>query len=149
MIWEDYKSEFNPDGHLRDLYIKDVNHAHWQSLLQFLRSTHADLKFYVDGKVSHLPTDIQPVLQDKSHNYLLAVHLGGVNIQCDFASSKQITLEFDPLEIDDEFKANLIFRLMSTIGRTLDKSVVCAQANGVEKAIFQYRPGETIEYLAK
>ena len=148
MLWEEYKSEFSCDGNPRDLCIDGVDQRDWQSMLSFIRSTHASMDFYIDGKVAALPSNLTDVLNNSQHDYLLKMHFGGVNIQCDFLTPEQIQLAIDPSEIDDEFKANLIFRLMSTIGRTLDKPVVFAQGNQQEKTIFEYKPGETVEYVA-
>jgi hypothetical protein len=147
MKWEDYKREFVDDGQLRDLYVNNASPHDWQSMLNFLRSTQASIHFYIDGRAANLPTRISPMLADKSHQYHLSVQMGGVNIDCHFDSPEQIQLTFDPHDIKNEFNASLIFRLMQSIGRTLDKPVFCAPLHAEDKPIFQYRPGETVEYL--
>ena len=149
MLWEEYKSEFIPNGLQRDLLIRDVDTQDWQSVIHFLKSSHARLIFYVDGKEAPLPNNFAAFINDRSHQYLLSVNLGGVDMNCPFNSADQIELLFDPVMIDDEFKANLIFRLMSTIGRTLDKPVYCAHVDVYRDPVFQYTPGQSVEYLAK
>jgi len=148
MLWEEYKSEFKPDGFLRDLLIKDVDIKDWHSVIHFLKSTHAMLEFFIDGRQAPLPHDFATVINDPSHDYLLSVNLGGVDMNCPMNAADQIELVFDPVMIDDEFKANLIFRLMSTIGRTLDKPVYCSHTDENRHPVFEYKPGHTVEYLS-
>lgn len=148
MLWEEYKSEFQPDGFQRDLLVKNVNIKDWQSVIHFLKSTHARLQFFIDGKKAPLPHNFAKVINDNSHQYLLSVNLGGVDMDCPFNTPDQIELVFDPVMIDDEFKANLVFRLMSTIGRTLDKPVYCSHTDEKRLPVFEYQPGQAVEYLA-
>ena len=60
----------------------------------------------------------------------------------------EIELDIDPETIDSEIKAMIIFRLMSTVGRTLNKQVVLAAGDTDELPIFKYVPGSGLEYLA-
>ena len=74
MIWEEYKNEFEPDGRLRDLYIKDIDLYGWQSFIDFLRSTDAALDYYIEGVAADLPASIDKVVLDQDHPLLLSIH---------------------------------------------------------------------------
>ena len=147
MKWEGYKAEFTPDGSLRDIYIKDVDIDDWQSFIDFLRSTEATLDFYIEGEEAKLPDCIKNILLDREHPYLLSIRLDGVTVNCHFFTPVEIELDLDPQEIDSETKAKVIFRLMSTVGRVLNKQVILTPENAEEQPIFKYEPGAGIEYL--
>ena len=147
MKWEEYKVEFTPDGSLRDIYIKGVDINDWQSFIDFLRSTEASLDFYIEGEEAKLPDCIKDIVLDREHAYLLSIRLDGVTVNCHFFTSVEIELDLDPQEIDSESKAKVIFRLMSTVGRVLNKQVILTLENAKEQPVFKYEPGAGIEYL--
>lgn len=148
MTWEEYKIEFEPDGSLRDIYIKDVDLNGWQSFIDFLRRTDAVLDYYVEGEAANLPTSIDKVVLNQDHPYLLSIHLDGVTVNCHFSIPEEIELDLDPREIDNEAKAKVVFRFMSTVGRTLNKEVILTPENTEEQPIFKYEPGVGIKHLA-
>lgn len=148
MIWEEYKIEFEPDGSLRDIYIKDVDLNGWQSFIDFLRSTDAVLDYYIEGVAADLPTNINKVVLGQDHTHLLSIRLDGVIVNCHFFVPEEIELDLDPREIDNEAKAKVVFRFMSTVGRTLNKQVILTPENTKEQPIFKYEPGSGIKHLA-
>lgn len=149
MIWDEYKVEFIPDGSLRDIYIKGVDIDDWQSFIDFLRSTEATLDFYIEGEEAKLPDCIKDIVLDREHQYLLSIRLDGVTVNCHFFTLVEIELDLDPKEIDSETRAKVIFRLMSTVGRVLNKQVILTPENAEEQPIFKYEPGAGIAYLAR
>jgi hypothetical protein len=148
MIWEEYKTEFEPNGSLRYIHIKDVDLNSWQSFIDFLRRTDAALDYSVEGEAANLPTSIAKVVLDQDHPHLLSIHLDGVTVNCHFLIPEEIGLDIDPREIDNEAKAKVVFRFMSTVGRTLNKQVVLTQEITEEQPIFKYEPGAGITHMA-
>lgn len=146
MLWEDYKNEFEPDGSLRDIYIKGVGLDDWQAFMDFLRKTDAVLDFHVDGDAVGLPVDISEVILDQHHTYLLSIGLQGVSVHCHFFLSEEIELNVDPREIDSEVKAKIVFRLMTTAGRTLKKRVIMTPENMQDQVVFEYEPGMGVRH---
>jgi hypothetical protein len=148
MIWEDYKIEFEPDGSLRDIYIKDVELSDWQAFIDFLRRTDANLEYFVEGEPAELPQSIAEVVISQDHPYLLTIGLDGLTVNCHFFIPEEIELNIDPREIDSEAKAKVVFRLMSTVGRALNKQVILTPENNEERLIFKYEPGAGIKHMA-
>lgn len=148
MAWDEYQKEFEPDGAPREIYVKNVDLNHWQSFIDFLRRTAASLNYSVEGTPAELPTSIAEVILDQEHSHRLAIHLNGVTVNCHFFTPEKIKLDFDPREIDSEAKAKVIFRFMSTVGRTLNRQVILTLENAETQPIFRYEPGAGIEYLA-
>lgn len=147
MMWEEYKVEFTPDGSLRDIYIKGVDIDDWQSFIDFLRSTEANLDFYIEAKAAKLPDCIKDIVLDREQLYQLSIRLDGVTVNCHFFTPVEIELDLNPQEIDSEAKAKVIFRFMSTVGRVLNRQVILTPENAEEQPIFKYEPGAGIEYL--
>ncbi len=148
MNWEDYKIEFEPDGSLRDIYIKGVDISDWQTFIDFLRSTDSDLNYFVEGEPAELPSSIAEVVVSQDHPYLLTIGLDGVTVNCHFFIPEEIELDIDPREIDSEAKAKVVFRFMSTVGRALNKEVILTPENTEEQPIFKYELGAGIKHLA-
>ena len=148
MIWNEYKFEFEPDGSLRDIYIKGVDLNDWQAFIDFLRGTEATLDYYVEGEPAELPASIAEVVIDQIHTHLLTIGLDGVAVNCHFFIPEEIELDLDPREIDNESKAMVVFRLMSTVGRTLNKQVILTPENTEGQPIFKYEPGAGIKHIA-
>ncbi|MGI0117753.1 hypothetical protein [Zooshikella sp. RANM57] len=148
MNWNEYKSAFLADGSLRKILIKNVSIDDWQLLIDFLRSTDAKLDLYKCGEKVNLPHSVKNIVTSIEQSYSLIITLNTIKLCCEFAKGQQIILTFDPSEVDDEIKARIIFRLMSTVGRRLDKCVILALDDGINKTLFEYTPGEGLKYLA-
>ncbi|MBU2710501.1 hypothetical protein [Zooshikella harenae] len=147
MNWNEYKSAFLVGGYLRKIVVKDVSVDGWQLLIDFLRSTDAKLDLYKGGEKIFLPHSVKNIVTSIEQSYSLIITLNMIKLYCDFAKVQQIILIFEPTEVDDEIKAKIIFRLMSTVGRILDKKVVLTQENKNNKILFEYVSGEGLEYL--
>ena len=148
MIWEEYKTVFTPDGYLRHILIKDISSDDWQAFVDFLRRTEATLDYSIDGQLRALPDNIKSLLIDQKQSKLLTIHLEDVAVHCHFFTSEYIKLDFEPNDIDSEPKAKVIFRLMSTTGRTLNKPVILTSENNEHKILFIYEPGKGIDYIS-
>jgi hypothetical protein len=106
------------------------------------------MDFYCDGEAATLPENIWDVVLDQLHACQLSIHLNGVTVNCHLLVPGEIELDIDPEEVDSETRARIVFRLMSTVGRTLNKQVVLTRGNIDEVPIFKYVPGSGLEYLA-
>lgn len=147
MDWETYQDEFVADGSLRKIIIKNVTQANWKKLLNFLVKTEVSLQFFIDGVRAVLPSQIEDVLQKDDHQHLLALIFNDVTLNCSFDRDEDIVLSFEPGQITNERKAKLIFRIMSTFGRRLNKVALLTEESREEPAIFQYQPGQGLTYI--
>lgn len=147
MEFGDYQHEFSaPDG-LQQIIIADVSPKDWQKILNFLQKTEVELAFYIDGVKSALPAQIQDVLANHQHQYMLLLWFDDLTLQCDFARADAIVLRFDPAQITDATKATLLFRVMSTFGRRINKVAVLTAVNQEANPIFRYEHGQGLTYL--
>lgn len=147
MDWKAYQGEFIADGNLRDIIVNNVTQENWQKILNFLVKTEVTLHFFIDGVSSVLPPQIEDVFQKDKHQYSLSLIFDDVTLNCNFDRHEDIVLSFDPGQIINEAKAKLLFRIMSTFGRRLNKVVVLTVENREEQPIFQYEPGQGLTYI--
>ncbi len=147
MDWKAYQNEFIADGNLRKIIINNVTQKNWQKILNFLVKTEVTLHFFIDGVRSELPSQIEDVFQKDKHQYLLSLIFDDVTLNCYFDRHEDIVLSFDPGQITNEAKAKLIFRIISTFGRRLNKVVVLTVESREEQPIFQYEPAQGLTYI--
>jgi len=131
------------------LRIQDTSLSDWQSFIDFIRSTKAKLVFYEQGRQTTLPLEVRQFVPDHGHQCRLSIQMDGITVDCYLSSAEEIVLAFDPRDIDNEDMVRVIFRLMSTTGRTLDKPVMLMAEDKPEKPVFEYRPGSGLAYLMR
>lgn len=148
MYWEEYKNEFLAERSLRNIVITNVTLGDWQAFIDYLRKTRAVMQYFVDGKVKELPDKVGKVVLGRMHTYLLRIQLNEIAVTCDFLLPGEIKLVLDPREVRNELEAKIIFRLMSTAGRILNKPVVITSGNSEAQSLFIYKPGRGVKYLA-
>lgn len=147
MDWRDYQHEFGVQEGLQQIVIADVTPKDWQKILGFLQKTEVDLTFYLDGVKSVLPTRVEDILGNHAHQYLLSLRFDGLALQCNFARADAIVLSYDPAQITDETRATLLFRVMSTCGRRINKVAVLTALNQETNPIFRYEHGQGLTYI--
>jgi hypothetical protein len=147
MRWEDYKEAFLSDGASRFIRINQTTLDDWYRFIDFLRKTQALLHYTIDGKTLPIPGDLRTLKLSREHSHLLTFQLGGLKLYCPFLTAKEISFEVNPGDIDNEMKARVLFRFMSTLGRELDKPVSLLRPEVPEQAIFQYERGEGLRFI--
>ena len=145
MDWSDYKNEFGIEGRARQLIIPNTTPADWQLWLDYLSATDTEVLYFVDGNAACLPEDVREMLQPDGRLRALHITPRGLKLIADLTVFDQIRLRFYPGWIADEDRARLLFRMMSTAGRALEKGVVVSGPD--DAAIFQYLPGRGVEYV--
>lgn len=145
MDWADYKNEFGPEGRARQILIPNTSPADWQLWVNYLAATDVEIRYFVDGNPVSLPGDVREMLRPDGRLRALQIQPRGLTLTADLSTFDQIRLRFDPGRITDEDKARLLFRMMSTAGRALEKGVVLAGPD--DATLFQYLPGRGVEYV--
>ena len=146
MEWDEVRNALEANQGLFRIRIVHPRPNDWHALIDFLRSTDTVLAHTVDGITAGMPEKILELFVDHLHSHELSIHLGGITMNCALSNPEMIELTFSSLEIDSEDKARVIFRLMSTIGRTLKRSVLLIPDNK-SRPIFSYEPGSGIRHF--
>ena len=122
--------------------IREVKLTDWQLVIDFLRRTDAVLYYAVDGVRADLPARVGRLVLSDPANQLLRIALGGVEFTCTLAPPAHIQLFFAARQIDRESHARILLRLLSTLGRTLDKeAALWIREQDTPVLLTSYRPG--------
>lgn len=147
MDWIAYQHEFSGAGNPERIIVTQVTSKDWQKLFSFIGKTQATVIFFIDYVESVLPQQIESIFQDDTHQYLLSLVLDDVSLNCHFDRQEDIVFDFNPAQITNEARAILLFRVMSTFGRRLNKVVELSAINQEAEPIFRYEPGQGLSYL--
>jgi hypothetical protein len=100
--WEACREQFESDGSLRDVYVRQACSEVWGSAFAFL-SRGGDTRFMIDGVDAPLPRSHEEAfrLRPGSHP-LLVVRREGIEYCCHFFSTEEVELDFLPQDVSGE-----------------------------------------------
>ena len=147
MEWTTYKNAFTPDDQPRYICVPGVDLADWNTYYRLLLRTSMGVKLLRDGEPMALPERIGPDLFEPGHRYLLALDMAGLKIFWRLEIIDMMRFQFLPQSVVSERQATMLFRIMSTLGRRLNREVFLMHPEGT-RILFRYVPGqEEVEYL--
>jgi hypothetical protein len=144
VTWDDYGNDFQQAGSPWVMTIAPVSETDWQRFMDYLHKTDAMLEYFVDGEKEQLPENIKQTESGRAKTRLLSIQLGALRLECPCCTPQAIRLSFNPSQIDAEGRARILFRLMSTTGRLLDRQVVLGPE--ATAPVFEYLPGTGLRY---
>jgi hypothetical protein len=138
--WEDVRSEFEPDGALRDIYVTDADTQLWDRALEFLLRD-AGSRYSIDEVDAPLPAKASDALRlwpDRAP--LLIVEREGIEYACHFFTPDAVELDFWPEDVrgPDEFAA--LTRFVVGLGRVTSRVVLVTYESSTAAEIFRYSP---------
>jgi hypothetical protein len=143
MTWSQAAEDFQPDGSLRDLYVRKVSVEDWESTYRWLIATYPNV-FTRDGIQIDPPPSVGFIWQDRAVAFnRLTLDVGGLGVNCYFFQSDDLELDLRPEEVVSEERFAALTALMEGLGRLVDKNVVLTYQNGKDDAAFlEFRPGD-------
>lgn len=144
VTWDDYGNDFQQMGSPWVIGIAPVSETDWQRFMDYLNKTDAMLEYYVDGEKQQLPENMEQIESGRAKTRLLTIRLGALRLECPCCTPQAISLSLNPSQIDTEGRARILFRLMSTTGRLLDRRVVLGPESAAP--VFEYLPGTGLRY---
>src|SRR5512137_953841 len=97
--WDDVRTDFEPDGALRDIYVNGASALVWDQALEFLLRA-GTARYLVDDAETPLPDTAAQALQAwPDQSPLLVVEREGIEYACHFFNPEQIELDFWPEDI--------------------------------------------------
>jgi hypothetical protein len=146
MDWNACRAAFAADGFSRHIRARGVRISDWDAYYRLLRGSEATLHYYRDGDPEPLPEQIDQRPFISSHRYMLVLDMAGVRLTLRLLDPKQIDFELVPDAVSTEGRATLVLRVMSTLGRRLDREVTLEHPED-DRVLFRYRPGaDAVEY---
>jgi len=124
------------DGSFRDVYVNDTNVRDWEKFIEFA-SAYPN-RYTIDGCVASM-TSVADALHDRDHAHLLAVWVGGAQINCHFFSEEEIELDLDPREIHAS-EHDAVLHFVAALSTALGKPALVTEENAHELPLLTYEP---------
>ncbi len=139
MTWETCRSFFEPDGSLRDVYLRGGGLPGWHALLGIAREVGAT--FEVDGKARPLPTSADEALALRAAaSPLLSIDWYGVRLNAHFFDEADVELDLDPAAIDSSARFEILLAFMRRLGHETRLSVTLTPENCMDAAYLEVDP---------
>src|SRR5579862_2101792 len=137
MDWEQARNIWERDGSLRDLCVLDTTLADWDNLLCFLRESHFQLSYSIDGRPSTPPVRASDAFRENGSR-LLVCRVGRITLNCHFFCPEEIEFDLDALEIDGQAELTRLVQFMSEMGCRLKKEVLLTGENCPDQVLCSY-----------
>lgn len=140
--WETVQGEFYCDGSWRDIYVFGTNRADWQTMLNTLRASPYQVRYFRDRQPADLPQDAADAFPGPDEcDRMLSVTFSGVLANCFFFTEDEIEFDIDPREVKGQEELDALFGFMHRLADAVDKEAVLTPENMREIVIFRVRPG--------
>ena len=149
--WSIYKTEFSPDGSLRDICVFGTDINDWAKAAGIIASQRYGLEFRQKFTGRHFPEDLQGLFPSSANEEftLLSVDISGVLLNCHFFTQEQIEFDLDPAEVKSAEQLAKLFEFMYAVAGAVGKDVLMTPENEEQHPIFRCRPSSVqIEYQA-
>ncbi|MCX4024825.1 hypothetical protein H0A36_10965 [Endozoicomonas sp. SM1973] len=148
MQWAEYRQEFNHCNQLMMICINNLTLQDWLKIIEFFSLTKAKLHLFKKGKPVIQPNTIDELTQLLGDDSLLAIDLGKIQLFGILKCKAILKLLFSSSQIDCEVNAKVVFRVMTTLGRQLNKPVMLVTEQNRARPIFYYLPHQGLTYLS-
>ena len=123
--WERVAPDFEPDGSLRDIYVRDTTLADWEVALQLILRAYAPATFTRDGEPAALPTSAADAFADRDRAAVaLDFEVAGIEFACHFFSPTEIEFDLPPEQVNSRERFVALQGFLRTLAKVLDKNVV-------------------------
>lgn len=139
--WRRQKSDFEPDGSLRDIYVQGTTLEDWRVVFPLIVDGNFQARLERSGAVVAVPSAFESLF-DGNDRYLLTFSIGGVGLDCHFFGPEEIEFSFAPNSVTENALQGLL-QFMVDIGDVTKKRVVMSPENGPAVPIFSYEPNES------
>lgn len=149
MDWELVSADFEPDGALRDICIRNTTIADWQAVIDVLTTHVPALEYRMAGEAVDPPADISKLFrrQPDDLGFDLYVPMGMATLNCHFFTEDEVEFDLDPREMKPEFLATLV-DFLRLLGEATTKPVLLTMENMPEAVIMRFEPTTgKVEYV--
>jgi len=136
--WEEIKWIFEPDGALRDIYVKNINIEDWEKLIDFLNENHT-IKFGTTSEnkdINKIDKEyITKLLVDETKEMeckTASIIIEKIIINTHFFYNKEIEFDIDPKEINSIYNFERLVNFMNDISRILSQKVILTGENQID-----------------
>ena len=138
--WDTCRREFEPDGALRDIYVRSTTIEHWRTLFVALRASYA-LEYSVDGTARPLPAVVDEAFTTRdTASPSLHFRVGGIVIACHFFTTDEIEFDISPREVTSQTALDELLGFLRLVGDTLGRAVAMSYESDEQHPFITYEP---------
>jgi hypothetical protein len=147
--WREAAVDFEPDGSLRDIYIRTANTADWQAVLDHVRAHYGPVHLTVDGVPRELPPRVDQLFAIRRlANPEAGFSVGGVHLACHFFATEEIEFDLSPEDVTGPPQFYALSTFLEEIGRLTGKAAILTPENLPDDPILRFDPHKgCVEYL--
>ena len=140
--WSEVQEDWEPDGSLRDVYVRDVNETDWQRVVDLIRTREWATSYTEDGNPVAMPNPVGEIFaRGKRAAILWQIEpAGGIRVNCHFFDPAEIEFDLDPREVVGQAALDVLCGFVRLVGSVLQKAVVVSEENSPDAAIMSYDP---------
>ena len=138
--WDTCRREFEPDGALRDIYVRSTTIEHWRTLFVALRASYA-LEYSVDATARPLPAVVDEAFTTRdTASPSLHFRVGGIVIACHFFTTDEIEFDISPREVTSQTALDELLGFLRLVGDTLGRAVAMSYESDEQHPFITYEP---------
>jgi hypothetical protein len=138
--WDDVRTDFEPDGALRDIYVIEADAGVWDRAFEFLLKD-GSAHYSVDDAEAPLPASAADALRVwPQHSPLLVVDRDDIEYACHFFSADRVELDFWPEDVQGAAEFEALERFVIGLGRVTGRVVLVTFEGSEAAEIFRYDP---------
>ena len=138
--WKTQRRDFEPDGSLRDIYVRDTTVDDWKVVIALILDGNYQARLVRSGAVVPVPDDFD-TLFEADDRHLLSFSIAEVILDCHFFETAAIEFSFAPNDVT-EARLQSLLAFMVDIGEAMRKPVNMTPENCPDETIFRYEPDE-------
>jgi hypothetical protein len=141
IAWTEARREFVDDGALCDIQIVDATAADWQTVLDFIRSSAAELRFTVDGTPAMMPAKALSIIASRATvSPALLFRWGDIELATHFFGDDDLEFDFPPGNVRGQTQLDQLASFIFHVGRLLRKAILVYQEGWEMNPFFTYQP---------
>ena len=147
--WDLLSERLEPDGSLRDIYVRDAHEQVWAAFLAALSgSAFRYLVTHGDRPLDRLFTTFEAAAAlRKTDSVLLQIDLSPtLTANCHFFSAEEIELDIDPRHLPDAAAVSKVVEFMEWLARAVNRPVLLTSENQPQHVIVRVDAAGTFRW---
>jgi hypothetical protein len=148
VTWDDVSDEFALDGSLRDICITDVSIADWHATWNLLQGSGLNMTYTVDAVKTAPPDNVAEIFAGSTEPLrMLAVLVGGAQLNCHFFDESEIEFDLHPREITGQLQLDAVVGFMAALATATGRVVLMTPENMHDDPFLRVAPSTVTEYI--
>ncbi len=143
--WDNVKSQLQPDGSLRDIFIPGASPDHWDRFLHWVMNRNQPIVFRHGMAVTKLPDSLEDIRKlQESDTVLLTFPAGKLRLNCHFFEDDEMEFDLDPRSIAGEGHYDDLTGLMASFSALMGKTVYLTRESAPDQVITAISPNAKV-----